>query len=165
MSNHYVALADVPAHARCPGSGQPVPPQSLPQGPRLRAGRCPVCGRLYGRHRRTGAIYPHPPPDQQAAAPWRPDRESGADAPVPVVASEEAGEPEDPKEPDEPATVPTGIIPCVECTILIGPGYLEPQPFPHPHGQRVVCGARLASLERRARRGPTPLGSAAQRVR
>ena len=33
-------------------------------------------------------------------------------------------------ESDEPATVPTGVLSCHECTILIGPGYLEAEPFP-----------------------------------
>src|SRR5207248_1048294 len=33
---------------------------------------------------------------------------------------------------DEAAgTVPPGVVPCRECTILIGPGYLEREPFPH----------------------------------
>jgi hypothetical protein len=68
---------------------------------------------------------------------------------VPVIALED---PEDPEEPDEPATVPTGILACAECTILIGPGYIETTPFPHPHGPGVVCRACLESLERRARR-------------
>ena len=37
-------------------------------------------------------------------------------------------------------------------TILIGPGYLETEPFPHPQGQGVVCGQCLESLVRRALR-------------
>ena len=56
------------------------------------------------------------------------------------------------EEPDEPATVPTGVLSCHECTILIGPGYLETEPFPHPQGQGVVCGQCLESLMRRALR-------------
>jgi hypothetical protein len=55
-------------------------------------------------------------------------------------------------ETEEPATVPTGVLSCHECTILIGPGYLESEPFPHPQGQGVVCGQCLESLLRRALR-------------
>jgi hypothetical protein len=62
-------------------------------------------------------------------------------------------DPEDPAESDEPVTVPTGILTCAECTILIGSGYLERVPFPHPQGHGVVCRACLESLERRALRG------------
>ena len=62
--------------------------------------------------------------------------------------------PEDPEEPDEPAAVPTGIRMCAECTILIGPSYLETVPYPHPHREGVVCFRCLESLERRAARGP-----------
>src|SRR4051794_37044837 len=63
---------------------------------------------------------------------------------------------EDPEEPVEPASVPTGILVCAECTILIGPTYLETEPYPHPHGAGVVCFRCLESLERRAARGPAP---------
>ena len=160
MSSPRASLDDVPAlGTRCRGSGQPAPPERLPQGPRGRAGRCPVCGRLYGRNPRTGTIRPHMPPDRQASVQLPPEQSRGADAPViapedpvPVVASEE---PEAPEEPDEPATVPTGILMCAECTILIGPGYIETTPFPHPHGPAVVCFRCLESLERRAARGTT----------
>src|SRR4051794_30180454 len=156
MISPRVSLADALApHTSCSGSGQPVPPQQLPQGPRGRAGVCPGCGRLYARNPRTGTIHPHMPPDRQTSAPLSPEPSRGADAPVlaredpgPVVASEE---PEDPEEPDEPATVPTGILMCAECTILIGPGYIETTPLPHPHGAGVVCFRCLESLERRAR--------------
>jgi hypothetical protein len=57
------------------------------------------------------------------------------------------------EEPDEPVAVPPGILACGECTILIGPRYIETVPFRHPQGHGVVCGACLASLERRALRG------------
>jgi hypothetical protein len=160
MSSPRISLVDVPApYTRCGGSDQPTPPQQLPQGPRLRAGVCPSCGRLYARNPRTGTIRPHMPPDRQASAQLPPEQSRGADAPViapedpvPVVASEE---PADPEEPDEPATVPTGVLSCAECTILIGPGYMETTPFPHPHGPGVVCFRCLKSLERRAARGNT----------
>jgi hypothetical protein len=178
MSSPRASLDDVPAlGTRCSGSGQPAPLERLPQGPRGRAGRCPVCGRLYGRNRRTGTIYPHPQPDQPTAAPVLPDQGRRVDAPVPRVASEESlsrvasEEPEHPEEPDEPATVPTGILMCAECTILIGPGYIETEPFPHPHGPGVVCRACLESLERRARRAaapppaPAPLAAGSRRLR
>ena len=62
---------------------------------------------------------------------------------------------EDSAEPDEPRTVPPGVLSCRECTILIGPGYLEREPWPHLHGPWIVCNACLESLERRARRGET----------
>ena len=154
MSSARVSLDELSAlGTRCSGSGQPTPPALLPQGPRSRAGRCPVCGQVYSRNRRTGTIYPHPQPDRPTAAPVLPDRSSGVEAPVPVVAWEE---PEDPDEPDEPATVPTGMLSCAECTILIGPSYIETEPFPHPHGFGVVCRACLESLERRARRAAAP---------
>jgi hypothetical protein len=65
-------------------------------------------------------------------------------------------DPEDPAESDEPVTVPTGILTCAECTILIGSGYLERVPFPHPQGHEVVCRACLESLERRALRRAQP---------
>jgi len=53
---------------------------------------------------------------------------------------------------------PAGLVRCQECTILIGAGHLEREPFPHPHEHGVVCGACLESLERRAaRRHPTPI--------
>jgi hypothetical protein len=76
---------------------------------------------------------------------------------------------DEPAEPDRPAAVPPGVVACAECTILIGPGYIETEPFPHPHGAGVVCGACLASLERRAQRppalGPQSLGASARRFR
>jgi hypothetical protein len=63
---------------------------------------------------------------------------------------------EDPSEPTELPPAPPGTVHCQECTILIGPGYLEQEPFSHPGGSGVVCGACLESLERRARRRPAP---------
>ncbi len=61
----------------------------------------------------------------------------------------------DPAESDEPVTVPTGILTCAECTILIGPGYLETEPFAHPARSGAVCWRCFESLERRAQRGET----------
>jgi hypothetical protein len=78
----------------------------------------------------------------------------------------------DPTEAEAPTDLPSappGLVRCRECTILIGPGHLEREPFPAPHGRGVVCGACLESLERRAqrhpapRRAPQPLGASAQR--
>lgn len=75
--------------------------------------------------------------------------------PVPVADGlEDLDWREDLGEPDEPATVPTGILICAECTILIGPSYIETVPYPHPHREGVVCFRCLESLERRAARGP-----------
>ena len=65
-------------------------------------------------------------------------------------------DPEDAAEPTDLPRPPPGTVHCQECTILIGPGYLEREPFPHPHGDGVVCEACLESLERRARRRPAP---------
>lgn len=64
---------------------------------------------------------------------------------------------------------PPGLVRCQECTILIGPGHLELEPFSYPARHGVVCRACLESLERRARRHPTrwrapqALGAAARR--
>jgi hypothetical protein len=71
------------------------------------------------------------------------------DEPLPLF------DPEDPAESDEPVTVPTGILTCAECTILIRPGYLETEPFAHPARSGVVCWRCFESLERRALRGDT----------
>ena len=76
---------------------------------------------------------------------------------------------DEPEAPDDLPPPPPGVVHCQECTTLIGPGYLETEPFPHPHGKRVVCFRCLQSLERRAvRRGaraptPLPLGSTTRR--
>ena len=35
---------------------------------------------------------------------------------------------------------PPGTVHCAECTILIGPGFLESEPFQHPSRPGVVCG-------------------------
>jgi hypothetical protein len=56
---------------------------------------------------------------------------------------------------DAPVTVPPGILACQECTILIGPGYLEREPFAHPARSGAVCWRCFESLERRAQRGET----------
>jgi hypothetical protein len=161
MSSPGSSIVDAPARAtRCDGSGQPAPPQDLPEGPRLRAGVCPSCGRLYARNPRTGTIHPHRHPGGQASAQLPSQPTSQADAPVLVVGPEEpfpvvhSEEPEDPEEPDEPATLPTGVRMCAECTILIGPSYIETVPYLHPHREGVVCFRCLESLERRAARGP-----------
>ena len=61
-------------------------------------------------------------------------------------------DPEDAADPIDLPPAPPGIGRCQECTILVGPGYLEQDPWPHPRGDGVVCGACLASLERRAAR-------------
>jgi hypothetical protein len=63
---------------------------------------------------------------------------------------------EDPEKLTDLPPAPPGLVRCQECTILIGPGHLEREPFPHPHGHGVVCGACLESLERRAHRHPAP---------
>jgi len=63
---------------------------------------------------------------------------------------------EDLSEPTELPLAPPGTVHCQECTILIGPGYLERERFSPPGGAGVVCGACLESLERRARRRPAP---------
>jgi hypothetical protein len=47
---------------------------------------------------------------------------------------------------------PPGVKHCRECTILIGPGYLENEPFPHPDGRGFVCWRCFESLQRRAER-------------
>jgi hypothetical protein len=70
-------------------------------------------------------------------------------------------DPEDPAEPDAPATVPTDILSCAECTILIGPGYLETKPFPYPQGHGGVCWRCFESLGRRAQRKAQPAPPAA----
>jgi hypothetical protein len=170
MSSPRVSLLDVPVpHTRCAGSGHPTPPQQLPKGPRRRAGVCCVCGRLYARNPRTGTIHPHLPPDRPASAQLPPEPHPEADAPViapqapaPMGASDAL---EGPEEPDEPVTVPTGILMCAECTILIGPGYIETTPVPHPHGAGVVCFRCLESLERRARRAASPAPPTAATLR
>ena len=58
----------------------------------------------------------------------------------------------DAEEPDDLPPLPPGVVHCQECTILIGPGYLEQDPWPHPQGEGVVCFRCLESLERRAAR-------------
>jgi hypothetical protein len=66
-------------------------------------------------------------------------------------------DPEDAAEPTDLPPAPPGTVHCQECTILIGPGYLEREPFRHPQGQGVVCWPCFQSLERRAQRGePDP---------
>jgi hypothetical protein len=47
---------------------------------------------------------------------------------------------------------PPGVKHCRECTILIGPGYLENEPFSHPDGRGFVCWRCFESLQRRAER-------------
>jgi hypothetical protein len=65
-------------------------------------------------------------------------------------------DPEDPETPTDLPPAPPGLVRCQECTILIGTGHIEREPFLHPRGQGAVCGACLESLERRARRRPPP---------
>jgi len=50
------------------------------------------------------------------------------------------------------APAPPGVRHCRECTILIGPGYVEAEPFPHPEGRGYVCWRCFESLQRRADR-------------
>jgi hypothetical protein len=60
------------------------------------------------------------------------------------------------EELDEHPLAPPGTQPCSECTILIGPGYLETEPYVHPTRPGVVCWRCWESLERRAQRPPEP---------
>jgi hypothetical protein len=56
---------------------------------------------------------------------------------------------------DQPADLPPpppGTQQCGECTILIGPGYIETRPLMHPSRPGIVCGMCYESLERRAER-------------
>ena len=55
-------------------------------------------------------------------------------------------------------TAPPGVKHCSQCTILIGPGYLETEPYAHPTRPGVVCWRCFESLERRAQRPPEPEG-------
>jgi hypothetical protein len=50
------------------------------------------------------------------------------------------------------APAPPGVEHCRECTILIGPGYVESEPFQHPDGRGYVCWRCFESLQRRAER-------------
>jgi hypothetical protein len=48
---------------------------------------------------------------------------------------------------------PDGTVPCRECTILIGPGYVESEPIPHPQVPgKYVCWRCYESLQRQADR-------------
>jgi hypothetical protein len=69
--------------------------------------------------------------------------------PLPRIGDDD---PDDLDDADDRPLAPPGTVRCQECTILIGPGYLEREPWPHPSGQGGVCGACLDSLERRATR-------------
>jgi hypothetical protein len=44
---------------------------------------------------------------------------------------------------------PPGVEHCSQCTILIGPGYVESEPFTHPDARGYVCWRCYESLERR----------------
>jgi hypothetical protein len=59
---------------------------------------------------------------------------------------------EDPAEPNDLPSAPPGLVRCQECTILIGPGYLETRAFCHPARSGAVCWRCFESLERRAAR-------------
>jgi hypothetical protein len=66
----------------------------------------------------------------------------------------------DPEEADAPHDLPPappGLLRCQECTILIGPGYLETESFAHPARPGGVCWRCFESLERRAHRHPPPM--------
>jgi hypothetical protein len=58
----------------------------------------------------------------------------------------------DDEEIDELPAPPPGVQPCSECSILIGPGYIETAPFSHPSRPGVVCWRCFESLDRRAAR-------------
>lgn len=47
---------------------------------------------------------------------------------------------------------PDGTVHCRVCTILIGPGYVETEPFPDPEGRGYVCWRCFESLQRQAER-------------
>jgi hypothetical protein len=55
---------------------------------------------------------------------------------------------------DDDVFIPPGsnLRQCEECTILIGEGYQETQPFVAPDGVSIVCSQCYESLVRRARR-------------
>jgi hypothetical protein len=55
---------------------------------------------------------------------------------------------------DNEVFIPSGsnLRQCEECTILIGEGYQETQPFLAPDGVSIVCSQCYESLLRRARR-------------
>jgi hypothetical protein len=59
---------------------------------------------------------------------------------------------------DDISVAPPGAQQCSECTILIGSGYLETEPYVHPTRPGVVCWRCFESLERRAQRPPAPEG-------
>ena len=73
------------------------------------------------------------------------------------------------EDPTDLLPAPAGLLRCRECTILIGPGYLETEPFTHPARPGVECWRCFESLERRAqrhlapRRAPQSLAAAARR--
>jgi hypothetical protein len=148
-----------PGRPHCAGSGQLVPPQQLPSRARLHAGLCPVCGQVRRRDTRTGAMGAHPPPRRRGSTPRRPDATRGRDEPVHLAA------PEAPEEPADRPSVPPGLLQCQECTILIGPGYLETEPFAHPAREGVVCWRCFESLERRAARGDAAVNRSAAALR
>lgn len=54
-------------------------------------------------------------------------------------------------DPPVPAA-PAGAQRCCECTILIGPGYHESEPYVSPYRDGAVCWQCLESLERQAQR-------------
>jgi hypothetical protein len=63
-------------------------------------------------------------------------------------------DPEDAEASQDLPPAPPGLRRCQECTILIGPGYLETEPFTHPARPGGVCWRCFESLERRAGRCP-----------